>query len=492
MRLELRVICKGRALGVAMMFVSFWGNAAGAADVKGPFEAEIWPILKQRCVSCHGFDRQEGQLRLDEERFVRRTTAAGVPLLATRLDKSELYLRISSEDLNRRMPPDGEALSPGEIASFGRWLLNGSYWTQTAPDVASKEPTFWFGVRERVGLFRERAGWMLLVLAAILIGILVVEFNRRRLLSNPEDERRRGSRYLATVVHRARLIHYLVILLLFGIAALVQYHTLSIARLTELHVDRYRRLLARQNRVYQLSDTNGLPLPVRPRHPRRLGGVYYRGNDERSPSLYNGGFYLTATFDIGLYDESNRRLAYGHKVHDGTLRLKWRIKKAPGASPRLFSDGLMSKAFISDRWLDRAKSHQLSGPPIRVDVVEPGWIWEAEIPLILEEGRLVRTWYVYTGIVEEQKAAMPFGHYGIRVEVELQNGSIAPQSEIWMGSLATFSSIHYTPPGMIPVTEWMDFRPMPVIIGANLTNESALGLDDYRDLLEASGDSGGK
>jgi hypothetical protein len=35
-------------------------------------QREIWPVLRQHCLHCHGEDRAEGQLRLDRARWTYR------------------------------------------------------------------------------------------------------------------------------------------------------------------------------------------------------------------------------------------------------------------------------------------------------------------------------------------------------------------------------------------------------------------------------------
>src|SRR5262249_22020177 len=53
-----------------------------------------------------------------------------------------------------------------------------------------------------------------------------------------------------------------------------------------------------QAQLHPVSQT--LVRRIRPKHPPRMSGEYYRGNDERNAALFNGGFYRTCTLRVGL------------------------------------------------------------------------------------------------------------------------------------------------------------------------------------------------
>ncbi len=102
----------------------------GDAD-RVEFNRDIRPILFSRCVSCHGPDAKarEAKLRLDTFDGVRdEREGRGPALIPGRPQESELIRRVSSRDLQHRMPPPemGEALSDREIALLTRWIESGS------------------------------------------------------------------------------------------------------------------------------------------------------------------------------------------------------------------------------------------------------------------------------------------------------------------------------------------------------------------------------
>ena len=79
---------------------------------------KIKPLLRARCYACHGALKQESDLRLDT---AKQMQAAGV------LKSGKLLERVSSDDLDHRMPPEGEPLEPEQIASIRQWIKAGAH-----------------------------------------------------------------------------------------------------------------------------------------------------------------------------------------------------------------------------------------------------------------------------------------------------------------------------------------------------------------------------
>ena len=77
----------------------------------------IKPVLKARCYACHGGLKQESDLRLDTADSI---FDAGI------IDSGALLQRITSTDLDVRMPPEGEPLEPSQIAAIKKWIDSGS------------------------------------------------------------------------------------------------------------------------------------------------------------------------------------------------------------------------------------------------------------------------------------------------------------------------------------------------------------------------------
>ena len=90
---------------------------------------EIKPLFKGRCYSCHGVLKQEAGLRLDAGRFIRQGSKNGAIVTAGTAE-GWLIDRIRSDDLSRRMPPEGEPVAVEQIARIAKWIEQGA----TSPD----------------------------------------------------------------------------------------------------------------------------------------------------------------------------------------------------------------------------------------------------------------------------------------------------------------------------------------------------------------------
>lgn len=90
------------------------------ADLKF-FEARIRPLLLAKCVKCHGADKQEGKLRLDNWKSLQQGGASGPLFGAKQVDQDLLMIAVSYRNPDLQMPPDAK-LSDVEIADLKRWL----------------------------------------------------------------------------------------------------------------------------------------------------------------------------------------------------------------------------------------------------------------------------------------------------------------------------------------------------------------------------------
>lgn len=93
------------------------------------FNLEIRPLLSDRCFACHGPDSENRQadLRLDRE-----ADAKAYAIEPGKPDDSEVYLRISAEDPDLRMPPADSnlSLSAEEQELIRRWIAQGAPWNE--------------------------------------------------------------------------------------------------------------------------------------------------------------------------------------------------------------------------------------------------------------------------------------------------------------------------------------------------------------------------
>ncbi len=105
------------------------------------FENEVQPILKARCLKCHGGGAKvKGNLRLDSREAVLRGGDLGPAIVPGKTEQSRLIKAIRYEDLE--MPPAGK-LPAGEIAILTRWVNDGLPWSprSSSPAVAAMPAT---------------------------------------------------------------------------------------------------------------------------------------------------------------------------------------------------------------------------------------------------------------------------------------------------------------------------------------------------------------
>lgn len=132
-----------------------------AQDAAVDFVREVAPILQQRCVSCHGADKQKGDLRLDMRAHA--MPAEDGSIVAGKPDDSELLRRIALPDGDEeRMPNEGERLPKAEAELLTRWIQGGAVWPEAGDAwfVAEREkrviPKIDFGIADPDAAARSR------------------------------------------------------------------------------------------------------------------------------------------------------------------------------------------------------------------------------------------------------------------------------------------------------------------------------------------------
>jgi hypothetical protein len=105
----------------------------GTSPAAVEFNRDIRPILSNNCFACHGPDQNQrkADLRFDTEKGGAFEDRGGYRLLVPgKPDESELYLRITDDEVQRRMPPRkfGKTLSKRQIELVRRWIQQGARW----------------------------------------------------------------------------------------------------------------------------------------------------------------------------------------------------------------------------------------------------------------------------------------------------------------------------------------------------------------------------
>ena len=87
-------------------------------------------LLKARCVSCHGAEKQKGSLRLDSRAAMLKGGESGPAVILGQPEKSLLVQAVRHAAGDLKMPPK-ERLAADEIESLARWIKEGAPWPET-------------------------------------------------------------------------------------------------------------------------------------------------------------------------------------------------------------------------------------------------------------------------------------------------------------------------------------------------------------------------
>lgn len=108
------------------------------------FARQIQPLLARKCFVCHGPSDQKSGLALHaRSKATSKAESALAAIVPGDPNRSELIRRISSDDPDQRMPPEGEPLTATEIALLRTWIRTGAdyakHWAWQKP-VAARPP----------------------------------------------------------------------------------------------------------------------------------------------------------------------------------------------------------------------------------------------------------------------------------------------------------------------------------------------------------------
>ncbi|UCS95681.1 PSD1 and planctomycete cytochrome C domain-containing protein [Echinicola marina] len=111
------------------------------AEEKIDFNAEIRPIINNKCISCHGGVKQSGEFSLLFESEALSATKSGEPaIIPGHAEESEMIKRILHEDPEVRMPPEGPPLSQEEVDVLKKWINQGAKWEDHWSFIPPQQP----------------------------------------------------------------------------------------------------------------------------------------------------------------------------------------------------------------------------------------------------------------------------------------------------------------------------------------------------------------
>lgn len=119
-------------------------NSAGIPAIG--FVRDVQPLLKKHCFKCHAGDKREGGFRLDLRTAAFAGGDEGLAIRKGDSAGSSLIKRVSGDDPDLVMPPEGDRLTSAEVSVLKRWIDQGAVWPDSAaggnvrPDHWSYQP----------------------------------------------------------------------------------------------------------------------------------------------------------------------------------------------------------------------------------------------------------------------------------------------------------------------------------------------------------------
>jgi len=114
---------------LAALLVAMVVPAAYASDQVTFFEKNIRPILAERCYDCHSSKTiASGGLQLDSRDTLLQGGKSGPAVVPGKPEASLFWKRVSSDDLQLRMPKgSSEPLSANQVAALRAWIEQGAF-----------------------------------------------------------------------------------------------------------------------------------------------------------------------------------------------------------------------------------------------------------------------------------------------------------------------------------------------------------------------------
>lgn len=105
-----------------------WTASVRAAEVD--FAHDIAPLLRKHCGECHTGNQKKGSLSLNTREALLKGGESGPVVVPGKSRDSELIARITNDDKDLRMPPEGPRMSVEQVATLKRWIDAGAPWEQ--------------------------------------------------------------------------------------------------------------------------------------------------------------------------------------------------------------------------------------------------------------------------------------------------------------------------------------------------------------------------
>ncbi len=126
------------------------------------YTTDVAPLLKKRCVGCHGAAMSNNGLRLDSAAGLLAGGYTGPAAVPGKSSESPIIERVLSDKEGVRMPPMGARLTAAEVAMLREWIDSGAKHTDAGPvaSTAKKQKHWAFEPLARPALPAAESAWV--------------------------------------------------------------------------------------------------------------------------------------------------------------------------------------------------------------------------------------------------------------------------------------------------------------------------------------------
>ena len=129
------MVCAGLVRFVASLVYSEENVVSGREAAEQHFAREVWPVLTEKCLACHGKDPDNIRAGLDLTTSVtaRKGGESGeAAIVPGNPERSPLFLSVTRSHANwGAMPPkENDALTSSQVETLRRWIRDGAFWVE--------------------------------------------------------------------------------------------------------------------------------------------------------------------------------------------------------------------------------------------------------------------------------------------------------------------------------------------------------------------------
>ena len=134
----------GCSVAVVCLLTASITTTVSAADPKPvDFVRDVRPILQRACQRCHGAEKQKGEYRLDVRQSALHGGESYAPNIVPGKAADSPLIKFVSAAGDLVMPPEGERLSPADVATLRNWIDQGAKWPDDVAGALKDKSDWW-------------------------------------------------------------------------------------------------------------------------------------------------------------------------------------------------------------------------------------------------------------------------------------------------------------------------------------------------------------